>query len=486
MDASTLPWTGTFCSVLGERTPGEEVQEADIISAVEFDRHGEHLATGDRGGRVVLFQRVASKEAVQNPDVRTVARRPLYEYRYLTEFQSHEPEFDYLKSLEIEEKINKVRWANHECQSHLLLSTNDKTIKLWKVYEKKVANLASFNCSDQDDWSITAVSRPWQNGHAPAWSRKESLLAGKVPLALKIPQITGVECHLASRCRRLYLNGHAYHINSISCASDAATFISADDLRINLWHMDVSSQAFNIVDNKPSNMEDLTEVITCTEFHPHHCYLFGYSSSKGSIRLGDLRSSALCDSHTKLFEDPELQGSKSFFSEIISSISDLHFTRDGRYMLSRDYMSLKLWDLAMESAPVATYAINDTLRNKLCDLYENDCIFDKFDCTMSKNHQYVASGSYGNCIRVTSTKTGASIVLEATRDPMNKRLQATKGTSRFGLGRSQRSSISENTMPVQPMDFASKLLHLAWHPEVNIIAAAASNSLYMYYAPASF
>lgn len=29
-------------------------------------------------------------------------------------------------------------------------------------------------------------------------------------------------------------------------------------------------------------------------------------------------------------------------------------------------------------------------------------------------------------------------------------------------------------------DYASKLLHLAWHPEANVIAAAASNSLYMY------
>lgn len=29
-------------------------------------------------------------------------------------------------------------------------------------------------------------------------------------------------------------------------------------------------------------------------------------------------------------------------------------------------------------------------------------------------------------------------------------------------------------------DYSSKLLHLAWHPEDNIIAAAASNSLYMY------
>ena len=36
----------------------------DIISAIEFDKTGEHLATGDRGGRVVLFDRVDA------PDVR--------------------------------------------------------------------------------------------------------------------------------------------------------------------------------------------------------------------------------------------------------------------------------------------------------------------------------------------------------------------------------------------------------------------------------
>lgn len=29
----------------------------DIISAIEFDTTGGHLATGDRGGRVVLFER---------------------------------------------------------------------------------------------------------------------------------------------------------------------------------------------------------------------------------------------------------------------------------------------------------------------------------------------------------------------------------------------------------------------------------------------
>jgi serine/threonine-protein phosphatase 2A regulatory subunit B len=40
---------------------------ADIISTVEFDHTGDYLATGDKGGRVVLFER--------NEEVRT-QRRP--------------------------------------------------------------------------------------------------------------------------------------------------------------------------------------------------------------------------------------------------------------------------------------------------------------------------------------------------------------------------------------------------------------------------
>ena len=55
----------------------------------------------------------------------------------------------------------------------------------------------------------------------------------------------------------------------------------------------------DIVDIKPINMEELTEVITASEFHPQHCNLFMYSSSKSNIKLADMRDSALCDRHAK-------------------------------------------------------------------------------------------------------------------------------------------------------------------------------------------
>lgn len=46
-------------------------------------------------------------------------------------------------------------------------------------------------------------------------------------------------------------------------------------------------------------MEELTEVITAAEFHPSHCNILTYSSSKGVIKLADLRAAALCDQHSK-------------------------------------------------------------------------------------------------------------------------------------------------------------------------------------------
>ncbi|XP_030878544.1 serine/threonine-protein phosphatase 2A 55 kDa regulatory subunit B beta isoform-like [Leptonychotes weddellii] len=113
----------------------------------------------------------------------------------------------------------------------------------------------------------------------------------------------------------------------------------------------------DIVDIKPANMEELTEVITAAEFHPHHCNSFVYSSSKGTIRLCDMRASALCDRHSKFFEEPEDPSNRSFFSEIISSISDVKFSHSGRYIMTRDYLTVKVWDLNMENRPIETYQV---------------------------------------------------------------------------------------------------------------------------------
>ncbi|KAM0973267.1 hypothetical protein ACFX13_016883 [Malus domestica] len=497
--AAVSPLDWKFSQVFGERTAGEEVQEVDIISAIEFNRTGDHLATGDRGGRVVLFERTDIKDHgghrrdLERMDY-SISRHP--EFRYKTEFQSHEPEFDYLKSLEIEEKINKIRWCQTANGALFLLSTNDKTIKYWKVQEKKVKKVCEMNVDASKYMengsvasSMSSSSKPYLANEACKESPVSSPSNDSSFPSLHLPVVvTSQETSLVARCRRVYTHAHDYHINSISNNSDGETFISADDLRINLWNLEISNQSFNIVDVKPANMEDLTEVITCAEFHPTHCNMLAYSSSKGSIRLIDLRQSALCDTHSKLFEEQEAPGSRSFFTEIIASISDIKFAKNGRHILSRDYMTLKLWDINMDSGPVATFQVHEYLRPKLCDLYENDSIFDKFECCLSGDGHRVATGSYSNLFRVFGCSEGSTeaTTLEASKNPMRRQVQTPARPSRSlgSLPRVLRRGVDNSGADANgnSFDFTTKLLHLAWHPSENSIACAASNSLYMYYA----
>ena len=42
-------------------------------------------------------------------------------------------------------------------------------------------------------------------------------------------------------------------------------------------------------------------------------------------------------------------------------------------------MTVKIWDLAMENKPLKTIDVHEHLRERLCDTYENDAIFDKFE-----------------------------------------------------------------------------------------------------------
>ncbi|XP_024976958.1 serine/threonine protein phosphatase 2A 55 kDa regulatory subunit B beta isoform-like isoform X3 [Cynara cardunculus var. scolymus] len=292
-----------------------------------------------------------------------------------------------------------------------------------------------------------------------------------------------------ARCRKMYAHAHDYNINSISNNSDGETFISADDLRINLWNLEVSDQCFNIIDMKPPNMDDLTEVITSAEFHPLHCNLLAYSSSRGFIRLVDMRQSALCDRSSIMLHDAEPRGQKTFFTEIIASISSIKFAPDGRHILSRDYMNLKFWDMRMPTSPVVTYKIHDHLRPKLGELYNNDAIFDKFDCCLSGDGTHFATGSYSNHMRIYGVGSEEGTTLEASRNSFRKRPpQATSKVRRSSLSNLTRGfyrqghNTSESENNEFSCDLNSKLLHLAWHPKSNMIACSTGNSLFMYYA----
>nr|CAB3450379.1 unnamed protein product [Digitaria exilis] len=348
--------------------PAALQDDEDEITAIEFDGGGEYLAAGDNAGRVIIFRRTDGDDAGLHAWPRAELERadfagaPPPRYGYATEFQSHQPEFDVLNSLEISEKIKKIRWcARPNNRSLCMLATNDRTVKLWKVTEERKA--PKKGSSEPPRRSTAAL--PLKELYAERVTTKRR--GSSADFAERIEKVGDVGDGYSAKCRRVFDRAHEFNINSISNNCDGETFVSADDLRINLWHLEVTSQCFNIVDMKPKDMEDLVEVITTAEFHPSSCSLLAYGSSRGLLRLVDLRRSALCD--------------KSFIDE-------------GRYLLTRDYMNLKLWDLRVETSPVATYKVQESLRPKLAELYTEDYIFDRFSCCASKDGSSFATGSY--------------------------------------------------------------------------------------------
>lgn len=173
----------------------------------------------------------------------------------------------------------------------------------------------------------------------------------------------------------------------------------------------------------------------------------------------------------------------------------MRFSYDGRYILSRDYLTVKIWDVNMERQPVKTIPIHEHLRPRLCDTYENDSIFDKFEVVFSGNGDNVMTGSYNNNFMIypSSPEADTEVVLQADKSafkakkvgvptPMNSTSPTGAGAGKKSGSRAasptagQGSRMRKETDADQ-IDFNKKILHMSWHPFEDSIAIAATNNV---------
>ena len=70
------------------------------------------------------------------------------------------------------------------------------------------------------------------------------------------------------------------------------------------------------------------------------------------------------------------------------------YSRDGRYLIVRDYLTVKVYDLNMESQPVQCISLHDYLQPMLSELFYRDVVFDKFEVCCSPDGSKFATGSY--------------------------------------------------------------------------------------------
>lgn len=104
---------------------------------------------------------------------------------------------------------------------HPWLFFSDKTVKLWKVREKKVKKVTT---------TVPSAVREGIRQHRRT---------------LALPQVSVAGTTVTTSLRRVFANAHAYHVNSVDPNSDGEHFISADDLRINMWNLEITDRSFS-------------------------------------------------------------------------------------------------------------------------------------------------------------------------------------------------------------------------------------------------
>lgn len=153
----------------------------------------------------------------------------------------------------------------------------------------------------------------------------------------------------------------------------------------------------------------------------------------------------------------------------------------------------------MERTPVKTIPIHEHLRPRLCDTYENDSIFDKFEVVFSGDAKNVMTGSYNNNFMIypSDPDREMEVVLQADKSafkakkvgvptPINSATSPTNGPA-AKRGSSRANSPAAGTggqggrmrkeTDADQIDFNKKILHMSWHPFEDSIAIAATNNV---------
>lgn len=255
-------------------------------------------------------------------------------------------------------------------------------------------------------------------------------------------------------------------INGLSACCDNQSFVSSDDFQILLWNIENTKNAYKILDIKPDNYEEVEELLTSISYHPYHDHQMIASSTNGYLRLCDLRTaSSANDTAMLITENPsgvfqyELQG-------LLASISSAAWLPDGRHILTRGFLNVKLWDINMPNKPVDSFVVYSPIKSKLSELAMNDMILERFNVSPSPCGNYFTTGLFNNNCFVTNIKDKTSIKFDLN-------------FSKKSICRPMVESGIITEMP-EAYNYNLKVENCLWHPVKNSIACTSMNSLFVY------
>ncbi|KAG8345693.1 hypothetical protein ERJ75_001826100 [Trypanosoma vivax] len=207
---------------------------------------------------------------------------------------------------------------------------------------------------------------------------------------------------------RIFSGCHTSPIQGISVCCDENSFLSADDLQVFWWDIERSDASGGVCigDFRPNSgfEEDVEEFITASGFHPQHNSLFFVSRSSGVLNIGDLRDCSTgrqrrYTSSMQVTLSDECSTSSKVYREFMCIISDAGFV-GANHIVTRDYLSLKLWDLRRPDKPYASLSVMSYVEPYLDFLYDCDAIFDKFPVAVDHVSRTIVTGLYDGAAAV--------------------------------------------------------------------------------------
>lgn len=345
-----------------------------------------------------------------------------------------------------------MKWLKNQGNNIYLLTCSDKIIKLWKVNTKY---------------------------------KKELMEHSSSGVTISVPKIRVVNKFYNNTLRKSYSNLHNYHINSLSLSSNCENFISSDDLSVYLWNLDREDECQNLIDIKPSNLKQVSEVITTSKYQTTNDYEYSYATSRGNVVRMDMRMSSKIQPVACLkAKRPSLVGTSTQSTldhdEIISCVTDIEYSPDGSLIFARDLLSVTVWDLANTSSPLKQIELFKSNLAKLDTLNNNEAIYEKYQITTNRLGNEFATGTLNGFVVGGYEGTDMYQYYLPERQPEFEEFSIT----------SKKQDMSNKFEAVGPdrlldleSDFSKRVINLAWNPKYDMVVAASKGSLYFYNRP---
>jgi WD40 repeat protein len=191
------------------------------------------------------------------------------------------------------------------------------------------------------------------------------------------------------RCVKEFSGFHSFGVHSLSVHRHWPVFLSADDLSIFMWNIEVSDSAHQLF-RMSQLTDDLEEVLTSASFSESDPSLVVWTSTKGLVSIGDIRLKSELNHPVAQFRHSN--HNDSFLSEVIYSASSAKFIGPNA-LVSREFFNLKYWDLRAQGCPTNVVPVLKS-GESVGELYESSKLYDKFSVSTSMTGDAVATGNY--------------------------------------------------------------------------------------------